>query len=639
MSRRIQDLDGEHGVFSDLQMSSLACARVPSPQVPVHRSSREDGAGGPTDRPPRPAPSRGTVHAGPRGRIPSDSRTGPAVGGGVRSSLLASLLVLLSVVADATSAQGSPPDPAEGIPAFLEVRRWLDKGTFPELGSEDASVEIADASAVGVLLRLDGRAVGRGLSTEGDDMDVRRAAGRAFAQALGDRVIRDLPPALRDRAGRRLTLEIEIAGPMRPLVASTLAAAATRIRPGIDGVSLRRDGRRHLALPGRQLATGTASSTASTLLRLVDAAGLPAKDLPELRRLDAIELEMFETVRLGQDDADGPVTVRRRSGPVLERATIDRDLLEDLRARLEARIDRWRPPSRPEQPEADSSSRPWFGPFDPVSDRHEPLDAAPPDAALATWALARANPDAVSAIDLEPGEPLDPELVDLGLLAASARGTPEAVRRWWREIEAHPAGSDPIDLARRAAALCGATPEIVPDEIATAAHAAAWAKCTTPSDIVAAFDWLALAERGLADRRADEPTNRLVSLRAVRDALLTRQIDRPGLDTDGAIPLRAGMIESVDARSLRPALALAVLRSFPEEDEDAARRSEAAMEGLLRFLRQLMMSERESTQFAGGRRGVDGIALGLADPGQQLAATATALVVVDLLLEPLDRDD
>ena len=63
------------------------------------------------------------------------------------------------------------------------------------------------------------------------------------------------------------------------------------------------------------------------------------------------------------------------------------------------------------------------------------------------------------------------------------------------------------------------------------------------------------------------------------------------------------------------------------------------MEGLLRFLRQLMMSERESTQFAGGRRGVDGIALGLADPGQQRAATATALVVVDLLLEPLDRDD
>ncbi|MGB0499653.1 MAG: SDR family oxidoreductase, partial [Acidimicrobiales bacterium] len=48
---------------------------------------------------------------------------------------------------------------------------------------------------------------------------------------------------------------------------------------------------------------------------------------------------------------------------------------------------------------------------------------------------------------------------------------------------------------------------IAPDEIAAAAHAAAWAQCSTPSDIVAAFDWLALAERGLADRRADEPTN------------------------------------------------------------------------------------------------------------------------------------
>ena len=212
---------------------------------------------------------------------------------------------------------------------------------------------------------------------------VRRAAGRAPPRpsAIESSETCHRPSG----TGRDVdwTLEIEVAGPMRPLVASTPAAAATGSAP-IDGVSLRRDARRHLALPGR-------------CWRLAPRARPPPPCPTRRRAVFPRDLpEPAGSTRSNGGVRDGPARAgrRRRTGdgptirPVLERATIDRDL-EDLRARLEARIGRWRPPSR-RAAGADSSSRPWFGP----SIRSRIATSrwmSRPRCGAATWALARAN--------------------------------------------------------------------------------------------------------------------------------------------------------------------------------------------------------------------------------------------------------
>lgn len=527
----------------------------------------------------------------------------------------------------------APPDPAPCLEAFYEVREWLDADDFPKVEADASILEIPDLSAVGVLLRLDGRVVGRGLDTDPDSRAVRRAAGRALAQAFGDRVIRALPRDLRRSAGARLALEIEFAGAAEPIVASSLGTAATRIRPGTDGITMRRGDATAVALPGRLLATGTADATGSTLLRLVDELGLPPRDLEELRLIDSIELGRFETIRVGQDAPSAEPGIRHRSGATVPRRPVSSPLVEEVHAELTARLARWRAPvPTADEMDAELLERPWFGDFDPVADRHVPFQATDRDRLLAIWALATSSPGSVTPADLEPPEAvsLDPEIADFGLLAALALEDVDRIEAWLAIASDHPPADEAVPLARRAAALAGVPESLVSEEQALSAHETAWAACDSASDVVAGFDWLALAEGRLFERRG-EPTVRIISLRAIRDALLARQVDDQ-TDDAGGIPLRAGILRTVDARSLRPMFAISILEGIPGEDQAGADRSKRGLVGLLRLLRQLMMSPEEAADLPGGPRGQGGIAAGLADPRQPLAATATASLVLDQLV-------
>ncbi|MCP4836444.1 MAG: hypothetical protein GY895_16950 [Phycisphaera sp.] len=556
------------------------------------------------------------------------------------------ILPMIMAIAMGWPSQGrleaAPPDPAPCLEAFYEVRSWLDADDFPKVEAETSVLQIPDATAIGVLLRLDGRVVGRGLDTTPDGRAVRRAAGRALAQAFGDRVIRALPRDIRASAGSRLSLEIEFAGAAEPIVASSLGTAATRIRPGIDGIVMKRGDLTAIAMPGRLLATGTADATGSTLLRLVDQLGLPPRDLEELRRIDSIELGRFETIRIGQDAPSAEPRIRIRSGGVVPPGPVDRSLIEEIGSRLTERLLRWRPPAAPTDDDAQLvPERPWFGDFDPIADRHVPFEATDRDRLLAIWALATSAPGSITATDLAPpdAESIDPEIADLGLLAALALGDPDRIESWLAIARAHPATDEPVSLARRAAALAGIPEPLLSDEEAVAAHGAAWVGCDSASDVISGFDWLALAEARLSRRRG-EPTDRVVSLRAIRDALLARQLDGEG-DDAGGIPLRAGTLRTVDARSLRPMFAISVLEGIPGEEESGAARANRGLAGLVRLLRQLMMSPEEAADLPGGSRGQGGVAVGLADPRQSLAATATASLILDQLSRTVEsrKDD
>ena len=581
-----------------------------------------------TDHTPSSSPARPAPHLDPGSVFPWFSRTLPLI--------LATLWIFGS-----SSGIASPPGLDVALPAWFEVRHWLDDGDFPETGTPASEILIEEASATGVILRLDGRIVGRGLDLISDAGMIRRAAGRAYSQALGDRVIRDLPDAFRREVGSRLTLELELAGPRSNLVAGSLAAAAARIRPGVDGIAITRGDEVAISLPGRQLATGTADATASTLLRLIDELGLPPRDLEQLRQLDAIQLQYFQTLRIGQAAPGREPGLRTRSGAVIPRMNIDEALIQTVQDRLADRLRRWRPATDPRAEPGDDSRRPWLGDHDPVGNRHQPLEAPWRDRLLGIRALAALAPGEIEETDLilPDEESLDAEIVDLGLLASTEAGRPEAIAAWLAASERFPPDDSSLGLARRAAALGSVDEELFSNQRMETAHADAWSACRNASDIIAAFDWLALAEHELTIRRNDRPSERATSLRAVRDALLIRQIDQNTRDDDGGIPLRRSGVEIVDARNLRLMLAIAIINDLPGDDDAGRNRSRRGLRGLFRLVRQLMLDDEQAADLLGGRTATGGVSSGLYEPPQPLAATATAILAIDRLKPRSDGRD
>ena len=619
MGRDRKELGDEHGYSPIFGCPPTRCADIPRRQPSQPLVGRSDRYVARMIRTPR-IPSR-----------PTDARAPFS-----RTWLVALLLMLLAIPRGQATARPLDdvrvPSIDDAIPAWLEARRWLDTGVIPESDAEDARLAIADLSAVGVQLRLDGRVVGRGVDPDGDAFAVRRAFGRALAQALGDRTIRLLPEPWRSTPGPRLCLEIEFAGPRQPLVGGTLAAAARRLRPGVDGVAVVRGEDVAFALPGRLLSTGTADGTGSMLIRLLDELGLPPQDLPELRRLDSVRLERFETLRLGQSAPDAMPGTRSRLGGLVPRDADLESTSHTLAGSLRARLGDWRPAEDPANPE---SARPWLGTFDPISGLHQPVEAPLADRLLALWALAERPGEMNTDLDITLPSDLDDDsisdmIVDLALLASTPT-RPEAASAWLERSDSIDRSSSTVaSMARHAAAL-GALPlELVSNERFDAAYDAVWSACGSLLDIHAAFDWLGLTERAWW-RRHGEPGPRLESLRAARDALLARQINDPTSDLDGSIPLRSGAEEVSDARSLRLLLGMAALHEIPDSDLEGRDRAERGAVGLVRFVRQLQLTPEEAADLPEGRRAIGGIQAAPADPRQPLVATAMALIAVGIL--------
>jgi hypothetical protein len=640
MVRKLKQLDCKHGVFSDLWFldtrfcptSEVRQGQRPFP--PVFKVDR--------DRMTRP-PLHFKLCTAIPGIAHFRSRT-------LRFPRFAcTVLLLMLKMANLTSA--APPTLDQGINAWLQARAWLDEGDLPTETDTQAEVAIEALDAVGVLLRMDGRVIGRGFDPSGDSLALRRAMGRALAQASGDRALRSLPPSLQVELVSRLTLEIELAGSTEPLLGSTLAAATGRLRPGIDGIAIRRGTMIARSLPGRELATGTAGALTSIIFRLLDEVGLPPRDLPELRRLDKVSLHRFETLRLGQSTlADLPRELSR-SGPIVTRSTLDDGVVIDLRGRLAENLISHRPPPSP-----DVSERPsLLGGFDPIANQHSPFEAGIPDRLLVAWSLAmnsgldrrRNAADSAQAegravataiLDELPAAATDDAVtVDLGLLTASALQDRDRMEKFLKSASSTATVGDSVGSARRAAAL-GSLPVDMLDEETFQNHLdEAWRANPSIEQLIAAFEWLSLAEFARYERTG-EPSVRITALRAARDALLLRQIEDPRSDLDGGLPLRSGTRTVVDARTLRPAFGIATLARIPEADEAGRFRAVEGLEGFLRFIRQLMLSESDARFLPGWRQAADGLRTSPWESQQSVAADATALLFLCQLRSiPIDE--
>lgn len=552
--------------------------------------------------------------------------------------LLVGLVAITAAPAVTRAEEPGQPDLDRSIGAWLTLRGWLDEGNTPSETDPAASLEVPDLSEASVLLRLDGRIVGRGADPDGDDRAIRRAFGRALAQARGDGVIRNLPEPWRSSPGRRLTLELELAGPRTPLVGGTLGAAARRLEPGIDGIAIVRSEETATVLPGRLLAIGQADDMSATLIRLIGQVGLPPVDLPELRRLDSVQLERLRSLRLGQAAPGDLPTVLRRSGPLIERRTLDPADLEATLETLKGRLAAWRAPADPSTPPSTPGAAPlWLGDYDPIARSHRPFEAPTLERLLAIWALGTLDSSAVAVPRpgvLDAASRARTDVAELAALAASAAGDDDIAAAWLTVMvsPSTEAGDedDQGSLARRAAVLGRLGPDLVSDETFDAAYRAAWDDADGLASLMQEFDWLALAELAWWSRHGVQ-SPRIESIRAAREALLVRQLHQPASDRDGAIPLRQGLDDVTDARNLRLLLGLAALEGIPDPEPARRERARKGVEGLVRFARQLVTTPEEAANLPGGRTAVWGVQRGLTDPRQPLAATATLVLALDLL--------
>ena len=305
--------------------------------------------------------------------------------------------IAATTIAAASSACAQAPTEETAIDAFIVARGWLDRDALPPLDAPDSAAALPDTKAVSVILRANGRVVGRGDDATGDTSMLRRATGRAIAEALGDATVRATRADLDDRVTARLAIEIELAGATKPLLGRTIAEAATRIVPGTAGIAVLRGDEVFRAFPSRLLASDSADRPDATITMLMRSAGLPAKELREFATTERVSLGKFDTVRIRQATAQAPPSIVTRAGRLiaLDEVThgfaggFTRTLATQLAARLGGNVvvrD-----GSAEDVAAPHERAALLGTYNPTADVYDPPLASAADEAFAALALAWAS--------------------------------------------------------------------------------------------------------------------------------------------------------------------------------------------------------------------------------------------------------
>ena len=571
-----------------------------------------------------------------------------------RTTGMTMLLLLIGVVfgllSTGSRAQDSEikPDLASGIEGWFIIREYADQMHAP--ADRNSTVSPPQFEAVSIIMRFKGQILSAGEAHKLGTDTLRSAMEDTITRARNSTQVRTLPFDMIESIGRKSTLQVDFADEFIPLLGDTFADTAARIRPGIDGIAVRRGTRWKMAYPNRMQTYGQAERPDRTLIRLLRELGLPPREPGELRRLEDIEFYRFEVLSLAQTESDSMPHESFRGARLvpdnLEIGTLADQIGRDASSSLKERLG-----SDPERivGEIDDAERlialGLFGDYNYVQDKFKPLVGTSADQLLAAWALARsANREGMESrserlrnltvlnliferlaiVDAVEERPLeDPKSCALAVIAsleakdaARTLGQPhqkiplavEARNRLPLQLKEDDASISSTTLALRL--LAGIRLErsepgtIDPESIETltetirtrvgaenAIGILAWLlMCETVESDIAAT-----GENGSNDPLAHE------KFRGLLDAVISNQIGhRDSLVAPTApIPdLRGGFVVgntdriTATASSLRPFLALAVFRN--SEMSQGGRPSESLEESYrlgLRFVRQLQIDE------------------------------------------------
>jgi hypothetical protein len=294
-------------------------------------------------------------------------------------------MTLPAAAAGAPGAQAASPSADEAIAAFRLVEGWVRSGDVPDVAPEGVALGSSGAS---VTLRLGGRVVGWGVSTEPGVGGLRLASSRAWRAAsgtLGGGGAGSGDDGLRSRAlSARTLIELELAGERTPLVGETFEAAGARVSPGVEGVGMRVGEREEVVFAGAQIRLGFDPSRA--LRACAGALGLRPVELGELGRAAGASAFRFQTTHLAQPGAGAGPVFLHRGGVVVGLGEVTSATLRGWANGMAAHLASHRPSAEDGGAAGAVGMR---GDYLCAQGRYEPMVAGPRAQAVAAWALLR----------------------------------------------------------------------------------------------------------------------------------------------------------------------------------------------------------------------------------------------------------
>ncbi len=575
------------------------------------------------------------------------------------TTMLLCLVVVLGRTAYGQGLQATQepalPNATESIEACLTVQEWLQTFDLPAPDDAAAQVPLTDASGVCTIVRLRGRVLASGTAALHPGLErsqmVRRSAGRAFAQSLGDSrlaLLRENNRESDNLLGSRLTLEFEVAGPLLPIAGGTWSQVGRHLVPGRDGIVMRYGETRAVRFPSQMLATGTADRIGHLLPTLARELGLPPQEFSELRRSHGISVYRFRTIHLAQR-APG------RFPQVLDRGQLIVPLSditpERLRRQSAVLVDHLLGHLF-----AHNDVEPYLmGDYHPIAGKYDPQRAAPRDVAFVALALARASREPnLAAAEAERrraghatllGLIAEAEFDDTVTAAAvvlACHGHPEVpiaqlpapvqeLEQRARGLVLHGSVDAPHAAALHAAAiarLAAVRAEGATTEMARAAVERAWS-AVAPERAVALLPWIGEAELDLAAGGPIHHPERLIELRSVLERTRVRGTANPDENGGFALSGGRGLRGHAAAQTLRPAVFLARMLRQPDLTPPAALRLEAERNRqTMRFVCQLAVGDDLLWSFTLPNRVIGGIRQATWSPEMPLAAQAMGLLAL-----------
>jgi len=588
-------------------------------------------------------------------------------------------------------AGAGEPDAGDVVAAYAVVREWVNRFNLPQVETDEARIEIRGASAALVLLRSAGRMVGVGIDATGDDRMLRRAAGKALSDLTGDPGLARMPIEQRDQIGSRVTLELEVAGAMTPLIASSWADVGRQIRPGLDGVAMRRGDDWVVRFPAhlRAINAGQVASFLPGLLAELEITP-GGRDLDEMRAEEGLSIYSFTTIHLAQPTPVASPFTTLRGGRVVAAEEVNAASISQFCNGLVRHLlaHGWERRSAEGEMIGDEPLG-MFGSYDPVSGRFMPLVAPPFEQALASYALSHFartpgvdqqvaqeaaafaeqilveladvvrdsepdpndDPGASAMIVLAVDELIQNPSVDIRELAGLAR------TRLWKTFDTQAGGFVPLPgsdgqmipvpsqlramiAAAMARMLLKAEPLPGGALAVRMALDATWLSADQVEQ-VGLLPWIGWAEMDYAAATSASPPEAAERLATLRSLLWASQVGigagRAEPDLIGGFGLAGPFGTQVTAQGIRPAAWLArravTATAAEERGEGAAEVGRLLLFG--RFLVQLGVREEDGWSYRNPRVAAGGVREAVWDSWQPLPAQALALLTASDILRAL----
>jgi len=564
-------------------------------------------------------------------------------------------IVLALVVVAARPATAQAPEPEAVMAAWRTLDQWVRAWSVP---AEPQRIDPTGSAGACITLRLSGRIVGRGTFMADDGRSIWHAARQAVLAAEVELPIeRDAFYAQRKaEMAARITVELQVAGPLTPLMGDSYAEATAELSPGINGVAARAANDLQAVFPGTMLATNILPARGMQVA--VGQLGLPPLEVRDLREKHSLVVYRFDAAHLVQPAAgDAPVFLSR-GGRLISTTEVSGAALRELADRMAGHLLRHRWPG--DEPHGLS------GNYLAYSNTYDPPIAPAREQAIAALALAwhSATPGidparsrellgaaaeilrALTVVTEHETDPLaSPTDAAAWLLAARtverlqsgatvdsgfASRSIAVIQNAWKSKDAWNTSIPPAGRALMALAmarsgdkqLLAAAPEAVRGLL----------RDTRPGELPALMPWLGWAELELSGPAGSIPSAE--ALRAMRSTLKQFTLSPDDLgpgqaDLEGGVVFTRGGLALPTWQTLRPLAFSATMLGDPRLTEPGEVALELAeLRRSLRFLMQLTYDDSSTWLAQEPARAKGGVRLSLWNQTASLDATALGLITV-----------